>query len=137
MATKHFMVQRVRTTLSHVWFYFWSLMTDQCKRMCVLASLYARLTYCTEDDLEALKALNTDFKLSRDVHALRFLILIAPWIWRNVLPLERINSAQQESYIARLVRKTPCWLLYGTPEARQNDIRRLFMYCVYSKAAAA
>lgn len=130
MLTRNPLVQRVYDLFTQLWFYLWSNMTDQCKRMCVLASLYAKLSYCNEDDIKGLKDLNYSFELSRDPYALRFPILIAPWIWRNVLPVERIDEKQYASYAARLVKKTPCWLWYADAETRRRDIQRLLAYCV-------
>lgn len=137
MLTRNPLVHRVYDLFTQLWFYLWSNTTDQCKRMCVLASLYARLSYCSEDDLKQLQELNRDFKLSRDHNALRFPILIAPWIWRNVLPVEKIDVKQYDSYAARLVKKMPCWLWYADAETRSRDIQRLLTYCVYRHGSVA
>jgi len=113
-----------------LWFLLWYRTPDQSKRLCVLASLYARLMECDYHDEECLDRVNRQLQLSRDTCALKFPAAISRWIWRNILPLRKIRLGEnEEHYIARLVKKTPCWLWYADQQTRHEDIRQLVELC--------
>ena len=133
MSSKPSLIRGVYNVILHVWFYLWSNASDRCKRMIVLSSLYARLMRCDEDDLEELKELNENLDLSRDTKVLRTPTLFSTWVWGNTLPLERVNLDRVDSYIMRLVKKTPCWLWYADQETRRRDIKKLIIYCIQRK----
>lgn len=104
--------------------------------MCVLASLYATLTECS-DDTKRLDRLNQELKLSRDTNALKFPAVIGQWLWKNILPIHRVDLQHEDRYISRLVKKTPCWLCYADTETRHADIRRLIDFCMGSRISMA
>jgi len=118
-----------KNPLMFLWFMLWYRTPDQSKRMCVLASLYARLMECQPDDRECLERVNQEMGLSRDTNALKFPAAISRWIWKNILPIKRIDLEHEEHYVARLVKKTPCWLWYADAETRYQDIQRLVELC--------
>lgn len=119
-----------RNPFMFLWFLLWYRTPDQSKRMCVLASLYAKLMECDPSDRECLEFINRQMGLSRDTNALKFPAAISRWIWRNILPIRRIRlDTNKEHYIARLVKKTPCWLWYADTETRHEDIRQLVELC--------
>jgi hypothetical protein len=133
MSPKPSMIRGLYNIFLHLWFYFWSNASDRCKRMFVLSSLYARLMQCSEDDLDELKALNENLDLTRDTRALRTPALFSTWVWGRTLPLDRVDMERVDSYVTRLVKKTPCWLWYADQETRRRDIQDLILYCVYRK----
>lgn len=118
-----------RKPVNSAWFLLWQHIGDQQKRMCVLSSLYARLTECECDDVKDLCAFNETMGLTRDSHAMRFPALVAPLLWKTVKPVEQTDLTDVDHYIKRLLRKTPCWLVYGDLETRWEDIRRVLDFC--------
>lgn len=134
----HFLHQRYfasHNPFMFLWFLLWYRTPDQSKRMCVLASLYAQLMECAPTDRECLEFVNHQMGLSRDTNALKFPVAISRWIWRNTLPLRQIQLNNEDRYIARLVKKTPCWLWYADAETRHADIRRLIEICGRRRAS--
>lgn len=112
-----------------LWFVLWYRLPNRCKRMCVLASLYARLIECRPEDQESLEQVNHAMGLSRDTDALKFPAAISHWVWKNILPIRQIDLNNEEHYVARLVKKTPCWLWYADADTRHRDIQQLIALC--------
>lgn len=119
--------------LARMWYRVCFSTSDDSRRMCLLASLYARLL-----DLEPnatskaqMVELNDKLGLSRDPGVLRFPALLGRYIWKQVLPIQKHHDACVEHTIVRLLRKSPAWLWYGDMESRQEDIR-----CVIELARA-
>jgi hypothetical protein len=108
-----------------LWILFWEKIPDRSKRMFVLASLYGQLTRSDGCDTRMVDAVNRRMDLSCSGRALQFPIATSAWIWDNILPLTKTNLDNKEHYIARLVKRTPCWLLYADAETRHNDISNL------------
>ncbi len=119
----------VHNPLVWIWFSIWARVPDQSKRMFVLASLYVRLMNCNEDDTERLDDVNRTLGLSRDTRVLRTPAIFAPVIWKQVLPIDKIDPDQGERYISRLIKRTPCWLWYADLETRTEDLRQLMHFC--------
>lgn len=130
-------VRALTLPLLNLWIFFWLRVPDRCKRLLVLTSLYVRLKDCTEDDLRELNVVNRELALSRDPHALRFPALLAPWLWKHVLPLWKIDQEHHDQYITKLLRKTPCWLWYADPDTRRDDLQRLVQVCMGSSCTQA
>lgn len=117
-----------------LWLFLWNRTQDRFKRMCLLASLHAQLTKCHVDDVAELKNINEEMDLMRDVRALRCPTLFAPMIWKTVLPIERIDLSRSDAYVERILKKSPCWLLYADHETRREDVRQLLAYCQYQRS---
>jgi hypothetical protein len=115
--------------VSKLWLFLWELTTNRFKRMCLLASLHAQLVRCNEKDHDQLEDVNNELDLDRNPRALMFPTLFAPVIWRSVLPIDKIDMDRSDVYIARLIKKTPCWLLYADLQTVHNDIHSLLLYC--------
>lgn len=129
MRRLHPLLQSLLSPLHLTWLLLWDKVPAQGKRMCVLASLYCRLAMCDEDDMDRLRQLNNSLKLARDPAALRFPSMIAPYLWKRVLPLEKIDPAHTDRYLLRLLKHTPCWLWYADQQTRLEDLKRLMTYC--------
>lgn len=112
-----------------VWSKLWDFMPVRCKRMCVLVSLYARMENFDEDDIQHLKQINERLHLTRDVNALRFPTLLAPWLWGNVITADKVDPDRTEQYIDRLARRTPCWLQYTDTTSFKEDLRQILELC--------
>lgn len=115
-----------------MWFKLWDLIPDRCKRMCVLVSVYARLEDFKDDDMQELSLINERFKLTRDVNALRFPVVLAPWLWKDTLDASKIDPQAKELYIEKLVSLTPCWLKYGDDanQKLKEDLGKLLDICM-------
>lgn len=123
-----------RNPLALVWFLLWRRTPEWARRMCVLCSLYIRLTDENPHDpitFERVKEFNRQFDLvsEHNLNALRFPMLASRWIWHNLLPLRALDPSNEERLISRLVKRTPCWLWYSTLETRRQDLQSLLSYC--------
>lgn len=119
--------------LERMWIAIWGLTPLQFRRMSLLSSLYASLTDCAEDDEDRLNQVNDFLGLTRDVKCMQFSVLVAPLVWRRVLPLDRIDRDRLDVYINRLVTTVPCWLRYGEDDQLRSDIHELMWYCYTEK----
>lgn len=108
-----------------MWSSLWTHIPDRCKRMCVLASLYATLVGCTEDDTEQLEQVNEKLGLSRDTQALKLPTVLAPYIWPKLTPDRRLDKSRADSYIRLLMQRCPCWLRYGDENTMKEDLKAL------------
>jgi len=120
-----------------IWNRFWRLVPEHSKRLCVLASLYVQLTQCSDDDVQQLDKVNTTMGLSRDTRSLRLPAVLARLIWRDTLTIDKVDLRNEEHYINRLVRRTPCWLWYADAETRRHDIRKLLSICTLTNHQSA
>ncbi len=112
-----------------IWTSLWSKTPERCRRMCLLVSLYARLTHSDEDNIESLDKLNQEFKLSRDTNALRFPAMFAPMVWGRIVHISKIDDNRLDQYVTRILKSIPCWIEYGNKEEMQQDIRKLLNLC--------
>lgn len=94
-----------------------------------MSSLHAQLISCNEDDKDKLQALNTRFHLVNDSAAMRLPALFGSTVWRGVKPLEKMEFIN-DRYFERLVRRTPCWLMYTDKEAFIKELREMVGFCV-------
>lgn len=112
-----------------IWFMLWYRAPNKGKRLFVLASLYARLSGMDDTvDSKDLSRVNSEFKLTANQRALKFPALASRWVWKRIFPLDKVmfhSLENEEHYINRLVKKTPCWLWYADCDERRDDIRRL------------
>lgn len=120
---------RFRAFIDRIWLALWERVPDRSKRMCVLASLYARIMGITEDDTEQLANLGRGLELSRDPKALRLPALMAPYLWRGVRRGQPVETERQDVVVSRLLRKTPCWLRYADDTTMRDDLHTLFNFC--------
>jgi hypothetical protein len=120
-----------------LWLLAWGKASDEFKRMCLLSSLHAQLVGCDEDNIVLLDQVNKRLELCRFTTNMRLPTLFGPVIWRNVLPIQKIDMERSEAYIVRLMKKMPCWLTYGTPDQTQADIRQLFQYCQHQRVTVS
>lgn len=120
-----------RNPLVLLWFMLWLKLPEWTRRMCLLCSLYGRLSGCQVDDVERLRAFNRHFNLISEgnFNALRFPLTLSGAIWRNLTPVGRLNERNTERYIARLIKRTPCWLYYAEHETQRQDIAGVVAYC--------
>lgn len=112
-----------------IWMLMWRHVPEQSRRMCYLTSLYAYLTGCNEDEMERLNTINKALHLSRDVNALRFPAMIAPFIWKIKTNRMDLTEGRVEQQIGRLMRLTPCWLRYGDDQLMHDDLQNLLKLC--------
>lgn len=94
-----------------------------------MSSLHAQLTACCESDQEKLERLNSDLKLVGDVSAMRLPTLFGPMIWKGIKPLAKMDVIN-DRYFERLVRHTPCWLLYTDHQSFIQELKEMVGYCV-------
>lgn len=73
--------------------------------------------------------LNTKLHLVDDITAMRFPTLFGPKIWKGVKPLNNMETIN-DRYFERLVRLTPCWLLYTDTQSFIKDLKIMVSYCV-------
>jgi len=115
--------------LERGWIALWNRTPTDFRRMSLLSSLYARFAQCDEDDKTRLTQVNEVFGLTRHVGHMQFSVLVAPYLWKHVLPITRIDGERFEYYVTRVLKNTPCWLKYAEDDVLQNDISRLMFYC--------
>jgi len=117
--------------VSAPWRWLWSKFDVGFRRMCVMSSLHAQLTACKEDDIEVLTRLNQRLHLvdGTCIDAMRLPTLFGPRVWKGVQPLKKMDHLN-ERYFERLVRMTPCWLLYTDTKTFINDLREMIGFCV-------
>lgn len=120
---------KLKAPFRSLWFVLWNHATDRFKRMCLLTSLHAKLVSCDENDLQRLEAVNTQLNLDRDTRALKFPTLLGPVLWKQVLHIEKIDIARSEVLISRIIKRSPCWLLYADDQVIRQDIRALLAHC--------
>ncbi len=113
-----------------IWIALWNRTPVDFRRMSLLSSLYARFAECHEDDKERLTQVNEELKLTRHVGHMQFSVFVAPVVWRNILPISRIDGERLDVYITRVIKNTPCWLKYGEDEVLREDIGHLMRYCL-------
>lgn len=100
-----------------------------------MASLHAALLECTDDEQKKIDRLNSKMQLVRDVNALRLPTLFGPRMWKGILPIDKIDLTN-DAYLMRIVRKTPCWLLYTDEETFIQELKQLFYFCAWEKKQA-
>lgn len=120
---------KLKAPFRSLWFVMWNHATDRFKRMCLLTSLHAQLVTCDEKDHHRLEAVNLRLDLDRNTSALKFPTLIGPLLWKQVLPIEKIDMERSEVFITRVIKRSPCWLLYADDRTIREDIRNLLNYC--------
>lgn len=111
--------------LTMLWFLLWHRAPDSSKRMFVLASLYGQLMHTDGFDKALVKAVNRRMRLSCKSQALQFPMAVSTRLWGNVLPIQNTCLEDIDHYVARLVKRTPCWLWYADAKTRHDDIREL------------
>ena len=121
--------RRIRRVFGPMWNALWERISDRSKRMCFLTTLYAKYSSCSEDDKDALKIINEELGLSRDTAALRFPTLMAPLIWKRYRIRLCVEDVDRDRHITRLIKRTPCWLLYADEDTMRNDLHRLIEFC--------
>lgn len=126
---KLFWRRHLKPIYTSLWISFWKRMPDRCKRMCFLTTIYASTVGCTEDDTAQLQQISHGMGLSRDPNALRFPALMTPVIWRRYRPDVRVSEVNRERYIRKLLKLTPCWLMYADVDTMRSDLRQLMDYC--------
>lgn len=112
-----------------IWRWCWSKLDVDFRRMCVMSSLHAQLIVCTDGECEKMQKLNSKLNLLGDVDAMRLPTLFAPKIWRGVKPLAKMDHLN-DRYFERLVRMTPCWLLYTDKQTFIRELKVMVGYCV-------
>lgn len=128
MSLKYKFTDLILKLFSYAWAWVWSRLDNKFKRMCMLASLHAVLLKCDDTETKRIAELNNVLGLVQDVNALRLPTLFGPLLWKRVLPIEVIDVTT-DRYIQRIVRMTPCWLLYTDESEFKKDLRRLLNYC--------
>lgn len=123
---------RVAQPFRSLWIKVWNLFDDDFKRMCVMASLHAVLLKCNDTECLKLLKLNAKMHLVRNIDDIRFPTFLAPYLWKGILPIEKINL-KSDRYFERVFRMTPCWLLYTDKAKYINEIKQLFLYCAWEK----
>ena len=111
------------------WRWFWSKLDLSFRRMCVMTSLHARLMRCDDGDTDKLTRLNQKLKLIEDIDTMRFPTFVGHKLWKNVQPLDKMDSLN-ERYYERLFRMTPCWLLYTTKNEFIDELKTMINFCV-------
>lgn len=119
--------------LERLWIFLWGFTPVRFRRMSLLSSLYASFTGCSEDEKDRLEQVNAYLCLTNDVHCMRFSVLIAPYLWRTVLPIQKIDQDRIDTYINRLVTSIPCWLRYSSDDQLKQDLSDLIWYCLMEK----
>lgn len=94
-----------------------------------MSSLHAQLIACTDGECEKMQKLNSRLHLVKDISAMRLPTLFGPTIWRGVRPLAKMEKLN-DRYFERLVRMTPCWLLYTDTATFIKDLREMVSFCV-------
>lgn len=94
-----------------------------------MSSLHAQLVACTDGECDKMQKLNSRLHLVDDIDAMRLPTLFAPKIWRGVKPLAKM-AVLNDRYFERLVRMTPCWLLYTDTQSFIKDLKQMVGYCV-------
>ena len=118
-----------------VWFVFWYRTPDSLKRMFVLTSLYARLTDDEDMSLQRLQTFSQEFELNSRAKEMKFPALVSRWVWKRLLPIYRVCLKNEDHYVHRLVKKTPCWLWYDDADRRRKDIEQLIAYLQVTQSA--
>lgn len=119
--------------LERLWIFLWGFTPTRFRRMSLLSSLYASLADCNEDDKERLERVNQYLCLTNDIHCMRFSVLVAPYLWRTVLPIQKIDQERIDTYINRLAVSIPCWLRYNGDDQLKQDLSDLIWYCLMEK----
>lgn len=97
--------------------------------MCLLTTLYASTVGCDEDDTSVLQIVNESLNIARDINALRFPAMLTPLIWSRYKPNLRVEPEHKERYVNRLLKRTPCWMLYSDETTMREDINKLIEVC--------
>lgn len=118
----------ISNPFSALWLYVWKHLDCGFKRMCVIASLHAALVQCRDNEEERIAALNSSMCLVRDSNALKLPTLFGPYVWKGVLPIEKVDFGS-DKYVERIARMTPCWLLYTDRQSFIQELKQLFVFC--------
>lgn len=116
-----------------LWIFLWGFTPVRFRRMSLLSSLYASMAGCSEDEHNRLDQVNRYLCLTNDIHNMRFSVLVAPYLWRSVLPIQMIDQDRIETYVNRLVNNIPCWLRYNGDDQLKQDLSDLIWYCIMEK----
>ena len=118
------------------WVWIWNHLDNGFKRMCVMASLHAALVQCRDHECERISSLNSVMRLVKDESALRLPTLFGPYVWKGILPIEKVDL-ESDKYFERIARKTPCWLLYTDKETFVSELKQLVHYCMKERQVTA
>ena len=102
-----------------------TLIPRNVKRALFLTSIYHRMVGDKGVEVEELKKLDSQLNLTR-THDPRSLVLLGKMdgvIWKD-LDLD-VAHASREALIMELIKKTPCWLLYGRRDDILKDIKTM------------
>lgn len=122
---KNKFLQAIKKPFGLVWEWIWSKLDNQFKKMCLISSIHSSIKCCSESDCDSLDILNRQMNLVEDVNAMRLPVLLGPYLWRNVIRLDKLDL-EQDKAVERILRKLPCWIKYSDNDAMRSDIESLF-----------
>lgn len=117
-----------------VWNWLWLQSDVSFRRMCVMASLHAQLAKCETDDCGAIARLNQHMCLVNDSNAMKFSMLFARVIWKNLPTIDKLDT-DSDRLVHRIKRLTPCWLNYASDDRYESDIKSLLGFCKETQMA--